>query len=208
MRKVRWAVLENLLGKAVRPSDPPALIVVGLGNPGEEYANTRHNVGFWCVDLLSSRHSIRLSRRHKLAALGEGGVEGHPVVLAKPRTFVNLSGEAVAYLLARYRVRPQALMVVYDDMELPLGALRLRPRGGAGGHNGIRSIIESLGTQDFPRLRVGIGQPETGGDRVAHVLGEMGAEERATADEAAERAAQAVTTVLSDGIDAAMNRFN
>ena len=208
MRRVRWAVLENLLGKAVRPSAPPALIVVGLGNPGEEYANTRHNVGFWCVDLLSSRHSIRLSRRHKLAALGEGGVEGHPVVLAKPRTFVNLSGEAVAYLLARYGARPQALMVVYDDMELPLGALRLRPRGGAGVHNGIRSIIESLGTQDFPRLRVGIGQPEIGGDRVAHVLGEMGAEERATVDEAAQRAAQAVTTVLSDGIDAAMNRFN
>ena len=208
MRRVRWAVLENLLGKAVRPSAPPALIVVGLGNPGEEYANTRHNVGFWCVDLLSSRHSILLSRRHKLAALGEGGVEGHPVVLAKPRTFVNLSGEAVAYLLARYGARPQALMVVYDDMELPLGALRLRPRGGAGGHNGIRSIIESLGTQDFPRLRIGIGQPETGGDRVAHVLGEMDAEERATVDEAAERAARAVTTVLSDGIDAAMNRFN
>ena len=99
-------------------------------------------------------------------------------------------------------------MVVYDDMELPVGALRLRPRGGAGGHNGIGSIIESLGTQDFPRLRVGIGPPEAGGDRVAHVLGEMGAEERASVDEAAERAARAVTTVLSDGIDAAMNRFN
>ena len=208
MKKIRWGILENLPGLRGRRSPTPVLLVVGLGNPGAEYADTRHNVGFWCVDRLADLHSVSLSRRHRLAAIGEGTIEGHPVVIAKPRTFVNLSGDAVAYLLARYRVQPQTLLVIYDDMELPLGKLRLKPRGSAGGHNGIKSIIDSLGSQDFPRLRVGIGPPASTGDRIAHVLGEMSPKERAMVDEATERATQAVTAVLSEGIDATMNRFN
>ena len=179
-----------------------------MGNPGSQYAETRHNVGFWCVDRIASEHSIALSRRHRSSITGEGEVEGHRVVLAKPRGFVNRSGTAIEYLLARYSVSPQALLVVYDDMELPPVRIRLRPEGGAGGHNGIRSVIEATGTQEFPRLRVGIGRPPAGSGAIEYVLDSMSAEERKTADEVVARVSQAVATVLTDGITVAMNRFN
>ncbi len=130
------------------------------------------------------------------------------MALAKPRTFVNRSGAAASYLLARYRIPPEKLLVVYDDLELPLGKIRLRPEGGAGGHNGIRSIIEAIGTPAFPRLRIGIGRPPAGIDPVAYVLGTMAADERARVGEAVERAADAVVAALVDGVTVAMNRFN
>ena len=187
---------------------PRLKIVVGLGNPGRRYGRTRHNVGFWCVERLAKDGSISFSQRRRHATFGEGELEGVPVALAKPRTFINNSGEAVRYLLARYSASPADLLVVYDDMNLPLGGLRLRPRGSAGGHKGIRSIIEETGTQEFARLRVGIGRPPVGMDEVEYVLSAMARTERKEAGEVLARAVQAVRCVLAEGIIAAMNRFN
>ena len=184
------------------------MLVVGLGNPGDRYRDTRHNVGFRCVDRIAGDHAIELSRRQRRALIGEGVIDGHPVVVARPRTFVNRSGEAVAYLLTRYAATPDRLLVVYDDMDLPLGKLRLRPSGSAGGHNGIKSIIDAVGTREFPRLRIGIGRPAGGDDEVGHVLGTMPPGDRAQMDEAIERAACAVVSVISKGMTEAMNRFN
>ena len=187
---------------------PRLKIVVGLGNPGRRYGRTRHNVGFWCVERLAKDGSISFSQRRRHATFGEGELEGVPVALAKPRTFVNNSGEAVRYLLARYSASPADLLVVYDDMNLPRGGLRLRPQGSAGGHKGMRSIIEETGTQEFARLRVGIGRPPVGMDEVEYVLSAMARTERKEAGEVLARAVQAVRCVLAEGIIAAMNRFN
>ncbi len=208
MREPRWPILGTLMGRGAGRPQRPALVVVGLGNPGSQYADTRHNVGFWCVDYLARAYSIAFTRRQRLAQIGEGVIEGRQVALAKPRTYVNLSGQAVKYLLDRYGVTPQELLVIYDDMDLPPGKLRLRPRGSAGGHNGIKSIIEATGTQEFPRLRIGIGRPAEGQDWKDYVLGQMSPEERKLAEEAVARAAQAVVSVLTEGVAAAMNRFN
>ena len=216
MKRIRWSILDALLGRRRGQTEPPSrpvvsppdLVIVGLGNPGNQYAHARHNVGFRCVDRIAASHSIALSRRNRSAIIGEGIIEGHAVVLAKPRTFVNRSGEAITYLLSRFRVSPRDLLVVYDDIALPLGRMRLRPDGGAGGHNGIKSIIDSVGTQDFPRLRIGIGSPPEGSDQIEYVLGTMSDDERKIADETLEQAAQAVVSTLTDGITVAMNRFN
>ena len=194
-------------GRRPRP-EPPELIVVGLGNPGPEYARTRHNAGFRCVDLLASRHGVTLSRRHRSSAVGEVEIEGRRVVLARPRTFVNRSGAAVSYLLTRYAASPQGLLVVYDEMELPLGRVRLRPRGGAGGHNGLKSVLGAVGSGEVPRLRVGIGRPPPGVDPVEYVLGEPSGEEESALSGAVELSVEIVRAVLADGIDAAMNRYN
>lgn len=208
MRKLRWPKLEAVFGMHKGQPEPPSYVIVGLGNPGSEYAQTRHNVGFWCVDRIARAHSIALSRSHRTVLAGEGVMEGHRVALAKPRTYVNRSGQAITYLLARYKVSPQELLVIYDDMALPLGKVRMRTKGSAGGHNGVQSVIEALGTQEFPRLRVGIGQPPAGSEPVAYVLGTMSPEERKEANEAVERVAQAVAALLAEGITVAMDRFN
>ena len=208
MRKLRWPTLDGVLGLRKQASDLPSIIVVGLGNPGPQYARTRHNVGFWCLDRLAAEHSIEFSRRHRSASIGEGDIEGQKVVLAKPRTYVNRSGEAVDYLLRRFRVSPEKLLVVYDDVDLPLGKVRLRAKGSAGGHNGIKSIVETLGTQEFPRMRIGIGHPPDGGEQIEYVLGTMSPDEQEVADDAVRRATQAAADTLADGITAAMNRFN
>ena len=141
-----------------------------------------------------------------LAVFGRGEVEGTPVVLAKPRTFMNLSGKAVAQLVRRFGVAPDDLLVIHDDMDLPPGKIRIRPGGSAGGHKGVASIIDSLGTDGFTRIRIGIGRPD--GDEISHVLGNFTAEEKDTVTEAVRQAAEAVRCILSDGIEAAMNRYN
>ncbi len=184
------------------------MVVVGLGNPGPKYAETRHNVGFWSIDSIAAEHSIDVSSRNKATVVGEGTIAEQRVVLVRPRTFVNRSGEAATYLLARYRIPSDKLLIIYDDINLPLGKLRLRVRGSAGGHNGIKSIIEALGSEEFPRLRIGIGRPSTGQDQISHVIGAMSTEERKVADEMLERVDQTVSAILTDGIDTAMNRFN
>ncbi len=186
----------------------PSLVIVGLGNPGPKYADTRHNAGFWCVDALADRHRITLERRHKSAIIGEGDIGDYPVALVKPRTFVNRSGEAVRYLTARYALTIDRLLIVYDDINLPPGKLRLRRKGSAGGHNGIKSIIESTGSQDFPRLKIGVGRPPEGTGQIEHVIGPMHPDEREIVDEAVARAADAVVCFLAEGINETMSRFN
>ncbi len=188
--------------------EKPDLIVVGLGNPGPQYENTRHNAGWWLIDLLAERHGIEVRRAHSTARVGIGKVEGRTVALVKPRTHVNGSGEAARYLLARFRTTRDRLLIVYDETALPPGKLRLRPNGGAAGHNGIKSIIEALGSQDFRRLRIGVGRPPPGTDLVGWVLGEMPADDQQAVDDAIERAADAVVALMNDGIDATMGRYN
>lgn len=183
-------------------------IIVGLGNSGNRYRCTRHNIGFRCIDLLSRNWEVSLSERRPKAVLGRGRRQEQDLVLAKPRTFMNHSGEAVAYLLTRFAAKPADLVVIYDEMDLPVGKLRLRPGGGPAGHNGIRSIIAELKTPDFARLRVGIGHPAIGQEQVAHVLSRFSESETTTIAQAVEQAAAAIDCLLESGIDTAMNRFN
>ena len=202
------AILDRVLGRRAREGPSERRIVVGLGNPGKQYAGTRHNLGFWCVDRLAAEWGIDVSRRRRLFVWGEGTAGGVSVALAKPRTYVNESGQAVTAVLARLRAKPSELIVVYDDLDLPVGRIRLRAAGGAGGHNGMRSIIADIGTQEFARLRVGIGRPATGSDEIEHVLGRPSDDERRTMADAVDTAAQAVAAIVEDGVEAAMNRFN
>ena len=202
-----WPLIDGLLSEDAEPGDGRR-IVIGLGNPGKEYAATRHNVGHWCIDRLAEIHSTGRFRRSRLAEVAETTIGGQRVVLAKPRTYVNVSGRAVTSLMAKYRAGPGDLVVVYDEMDLPVGSIRLRAQGGSGGHNGMKSIIDAVGTQEFPRLRIGVGRPARSGDEVGHVLGALPRQERASVEDAVSRAAEAIQAVLSDGVVEAMNRFN
>lgn len=189
------------------PNIHPQWVVLGLGNPGAEHAQTRHNVGFEVVDTLAERHGIRITLHRDHAHCGLGVIAGIPVVLAKPMTYMNRSGEAACALLARYPLEPSRLLVIVDDVALPLGKIRVRPSGSDGGHNGLSSIIHCTGTQAFPRVRIGIGNPPPG-QMVEYVLSRFTPQERDTIDQAIQRAADAVELILSDGVQAAMNRFN
>jgi len=182
-------------------------LVIGLGNPGRKYAGNRHNVGFQCLDRLAAAWGLSFSRRKHKALLAEGEIAGRKVILAKPQTFMNLSGQAVERLVRFYRLPPENILVIYDDLDLPLGKIRLRPKGGAGGHKGMKSIIEHLGTQDFPRLRVGIGRPAHG-DPVDYVLSDFTLDQRIVMEEVYGRVIAAVELWLTEGIEAAMNRYN
>ncbi|MDQ0285326.1 PTH1 family peptidyl-tRNA hydrolase [Desulfofundulus luciae] len=184
-------------------------LVVGLGNPGPEYAGTRHNVGFMVVDRLARDLGITVDRVFLRALVGQGQVAGQSLVLAKPLTYMNRSGEAVAALLNWYRLTPAHLLVVSDDLDLPTGRLRLRKSGGHGGHKGLRSIIELAGSREFPRLRVGIGRPAGPGHEVVDwVLGRFTEEESPLIEKAVADASKAVQVALTRGLDAAMNLFN
>jgi PTH1 family peptidyl-tRNA hydrolase len=190
-------------------------LIVGLGNPGSEYAGNRHNVGFWTVNRLARRLGIEIRHHSRTASVGEGTYRGRRLILAKPRTYVNRSGDAVRELVRRYGLAPEQVLVVYDDLDLPVGRVRIRARGGHGGNNGMKSIIAALGTEEFPRVRIGIGRPLVNGepsydpDVVAQwVLSDPPPDERAKLDEAVARAQEAILTILDEGIEAAMNRFN
>ena len=190
-----------------RKSSAPWLIV-GLGNPGPKYAGNRHNVGFHTVERLATEYGLRFAKRQKRAHLALGQVRDRRVILAKPRTFMNKSGQAVVPLMRFYRVPIQQVLVVYDDLDLPLGTLRMRPGGGAGGHNGMRSIIGQLGDRDFSRLRIGIGRPPGRMDPAAYVLQDFSAAEAVLIDEVLDQAVAAIKTWLVAGIDMAMTHHN
>jgi PTH1 family peptidyl-tRNA hydrolase len=181
-------------------------LVVGLGNPGAQYRGTRHNVGFEVIDTLAKRHGISIRRRKGPAMIGEGLIVGAEVMLAKPLTFMNLSGEAVLYIAEWQRLESGQILIVYDDMALDLGRLRIRAGGSDGGHKGMKSIIAMLGTQHFPRLRIGIGSAER--DAVKHVLSRFRRDEKPVIDEAISRAADAVECVIKNGVEAAMAEYN
>lgn len=183
-------------------------LIAGLGNPGSAYAANRHNVGFRSVERLASIHGLAFDKRQKNGRVALGEIVGRRVVLVKPQTFMNESGRAVAALARFYQVPPERMLVVYDDLDLPLGTVRLRPEGGSGGHKGMRSIIEYLGSQNFPRLRIGIGRPPGQMDPAAYVLQDFSAEEQPLVEEALERAVAAIETWLREGIVMAMSRHN
>ena len=184
-------------------------IVVGLGNPGDDYADTPHNLGFMVLDRLAREWSFRWHRSWRFRAdTGRARAGEEPVVLAKPRTYMNRSGLAVGALVRYHRAGASDLIVVADDADLPLGRLRVRRGGGSGGHRGLASIIEAVGTEAFIRLRVGIGREASGRDLVDHVLTPFAAAERSAAEAVAARAAAAVCCIVEAGVDAAMNRFN
>jgi peptidyl-tRNA hydrolase, PTH1 family len=182
-------------------------VIVGLGNAGRSYQGNRHNVGFMLVDRLAAAHTISLSRVQQRSIVGDGRIAAHPAILAKPQTYMNLSGDAVGPLVKYYKIPLSNLLVVYDELDLPLGTLRLREKGGAGGHNGMRSIIHHLGDA-FPRLRLGIGRPPGRMDPAAYVLQDFSRDEAAVVNVMLDQAVQAVTTYITDGITLAMSRFN
>lgn len=186
----------------------PDLVIMGLGNPGPKYSGTRHNAGFWFADCIAKLLNIEVERRHKSVRIGEGTLGDSRVVIAKPRTYMNKSGQAAEYLLDRYSINAQKLLVAYDDIHLPPGKIRLRASGSAGGHNGMRSVISSMNTQDFPRIRIGVGSQEPGDDQIGYVLGEPSSQEMLQIDAAIEQGIKAVARILDEGIDASMSEFN
>ncbi len=189
-------------------SEGPPWLVVGLGNPGPEYKNTRHNVGWWCLDELVKRCNAELNRKRKEVRFAEVELDGSAAVLAYPRTFMNRSGTAVSYLTNRFGTTPEKILIVTDDINLKPGSVRIRKQGGPGGHNGLKSIISTLGTNEFPRVRIGVGNPESSAVQVDHVLGTFDPDTRDLVKTAAERAADAITMIVSGDIDNAMNKFN
>ncbi len=184
-------------------------LVVGLGNPGERYAQTRHNIGFQVVAHLARAHGLEFRGKRAHARVAEGTIAGQRVALAKPVTYMNRSGQAVTGLSHWYKVNvEQELLVVYDEMDLPFGKVRLRQQGSAGTHNGMKSIVGQLGHQRFPRLRVGIDKPPPAWDSAAYVLGRFSKEEQAALPDLYQHVAEVVETVLREGIITAMNRYN
>jgi PTH1 family peptidyl-tRNA hydrolase len=197
------------------PTAPGKWLILGLGNPGRDYAHNRHNVGSRCVNRLARSYGIEMRSRTSIATLGEGTIEGRDAVLAKPRTFMNNSGDAAAALVKRFRVLPERLLVICDSLDLPVGAVRVRARGSHGGHNGLRSITERLGVDTFPRIRIGIGRPTVAGEPsydpeviANYVLSDPPPSERRALDEAVETVIAATACMLEQGVEAAMSRFN
>ena len=184
-------------------------IIVGLGNPTPEYEGTRHNVGFEVIDALARKYNIDVDTKKHRAYIGKGMIEGQKVILAKPQTYMNLSGESVRSLLDYYKVdEEQELLVIYDDISLGVGQIRIRAKGSAGGHNGIKNIIANLGTDVFPRIKIGVGEKPKKYDLADYVLGHFQGDEKKLMEEAYDRAAAAVAEILTDGPDKAMNDFN
>lgn len=195
---------------------PPQLVIpqliVGLGNPGNKYENTRHNVGFWAIDRLAKAWQISLSENRKFQGLfGEGTSPNGKMRLLKPLTYMNNSGQAIRAVVDWYKIPPESVFVIYDDMDLPVGKLRIRLSGSAGGQNGMKSAIAHLGTQNFPRLRIGIGSPKTvpgSKDAVAHVLGTFSPTEKPLIDEVLDLTVSAIELSLKQGVEKAMSLYN
>lgn len=191
-------------------------LIVGLGNPGPKYADSRHNLGFRCLNRFAREHAIEFNKRRSKARIGLGNVGDLNVILAKPQTYMNLSGESVVPLARYYKIELPDILVVYDDVDLSLGRIRIREKGGPAGHNGMRSIIKHLGSKDFPRLRVGIGPMGTedtsdlaNGTRTPdYVLGRFTSEEKAVVEQTIPKVAEAIYCILTEGLSTAMNKYN
>ena len=184
-------------------------LIVGLGNPGKQYEHTRHNVGFDVMDAIADKYNISISEKKHKALCGKGVVAGQKVVLAKPQTFMNLSGESVAEFLHYYKLDPEdEMLVIFDDISLAPGGIRIRKKGSAGGHNGIKNIIALTGTQNFMRVKVGVGEKPKGWDLADHVLGHFEKADRVKVEEAIADAVAATEMILQGEVDQAMNDFN
>ena len=183
-------------------------LVVGLGNPGEEYEHTAHNLGFLVIDRLGERNGIQVKRKDCRAFVGHGSIGGQRVMLAKPQTFMNVSGESVNGLLVKHEIAPRDLILVYDELDLPWGSLRIRPDGSAAGHRGAGSVIREIGTQSFPRVRLGIHGGRRSKDGAGIVLAQLKRAQKEELDELLDYAAQAVESIIAEGVEKSMTKFN
>jgi PTH1 family peptidyl-tRNA hydrolase len=181
-------------------------LIIGLGNPGREYENTRHNIGFDAIDVIAKRYNIDVSRIKFKGVCGEGFIGNEKVILIKPTTYMNLSGESVRQVMDFYKLSKEDVLVIYDDISLEVGRLRIREKGSAGGHNGIKSIISHMGTDVFSRIKIGVGQPD--GNLVNHVLGNFSKEDRKCLDEVLSAVVSATEVIISEETKKAMNEFN
>ena len=181
-------------------------LIVGLGNPGREYNNTRHNIGFDAIDVIADKYNIEVSRIKFKGVYGEGFVNGEKVILFKPTTYMNLSGESVREVMDFYKLSEEDILIIYDDVSLDVGRIRIREKGSAGGHNGIKSIIANIGTDVFSRIKVGVGKPQ--GDLVKHVLGTFSKEDREDLNKVLEAVAMASETIIKGDAKEAMNKYN
>lgn len=183
-------------------------VIVGLGNPGKKYEKTRHNMGFLAIDKLAKQHDIKINKLKHKALVGDGFISGRKALLVKPQTYMNLSGESVREIVDYYDVDPEELIIIYDDFDLETGAIRIRKKGSAGSHNGMKSIIGQLQSKDFPRIRIGIGKSGGGAEWKNFVLGKTSKQDEKLIEDAVERTADAVACILEKGIDKAMNEYN
>jgi len=183
-------------------------IIVGLGNPGTKYEVTRHNVGFLIIDMLSARHGIKVSKVKHKALTGDGNIGSSRIILVKPQTYMNLSGESVREVMEWFKTPPGNIILIYDDIDVPVGKIRVRPKGSAGTHNGMRSVLYHMQTDEFPRVRVGIGKPPEGWQLADFVLSGFAEHERAVMRDSITAAADAAEAIVKSGVDFAMNRFN
>ncbi len=183
-------------------------LIVGLGNPESDYANTRHNMGFKVINRLAEEYEISISRKKFNSEYEKAVIEGEKVILVKPQTFMNVSGEAVYEFVNFYKIELDKVMIIYDDMDIEPGKIRIRKSGSPGSHNGMKSVVHFLKNENFPRIRVGIGKPNETEDRIQYVIGAIPEEEKTSLEEGVEKAKDAVIELLKNGIDAAMNAFN
>ena len=183
-------------------------LIIGLGNPEEEYSKTRHNMGFNTINKIAKKYNIEINK-NKFQGLYENAIiEGKKVILVKPQTYMNLSGNCVKEIADFYKVSPKEILVIYDDMDIEPGKIKIRKKGSSGGHNGMKSIIQMIGTEEFPRIRIGIGRPKHNGDEINYVIGAIPEEETSKLNEGVEKAREAVIEILKNGIDSAMNKLN
>ena len=183
-------------------------LIAGLGNPTREYEKTRHNVGFEAIDILADKAGTTVTEKKHKALYGKGYIGGQKVILAKPQTYMNLSGESIREIADFYKIEPENIIILCDDINLSEGQLRIRLKGSAGGHNDLKNIISHLGTQEFPRIRIGVGEKPRGMDLADYVLGRFPKEQQAVMEEAYRDAAEAACMMIEDGADAAMNHYN
>ena len=182
-------------------------LIVGLGNPEEQYDNTRHNMGFHTINYLAKEYQIEIKKNKFEGLYGTGEIEGEKVILLKPQTYMNLSGKSIVKFKNFYKIENDKVIIIYDDMDVAPGKIKIRKKGGAGKHNGMKSVVESMQTQDFPRIRIGIGMP-TKEDKIQYVIGNLNQEERKQLDEGVKIAGEAISELIKNGIDMAMNRYN
>ncbi len=183
-------------------------LIVGLGNPENDYSNTRHNMGFNVINKLAKQYEIGINKNKFKGLYGTGIIEGEKVILLKPQTFMNLSGESIKEIIQFYKIEKEQLIVIYDDMDIEPSSIKIRKAGGAGTHNGMKSVLQELNTQDFKRIRVGIGKPKDKEDLIEYVIGAIPKEEQKKLDKGTELAKEAVIEIIKSGIDIAMNKFN
>jgi len=183
-------------------------LIVGLGNPEEKYSNTRHNMGFDVINEFSKEYDIKVSKSKFDAFYGMGEINGEKIILVKPQTYMNLSGESIIKFKKFYKISSKNIIVIYDDIDLKLGDIRLKAKGSSGSHNGMKSVVEKLNTEDFIRIRIGIGSPENKDDMINYVIGQIPKREREILDQSILKAKDSIIEILDNGIDSAMNKFN